>query len=246
MSDPDAPLSVQAALHEPVTPDQSAPDIRHPPWAFIALAALAGAVALVTVLGATIARGHQFAFDRAIMLALREPGNLAMPEGPVWLRQAMIDLTALGGETILTLVAALTIGFLLVNRHLLTAALVFAGTTTGSIGVSLAKSLVGRQRPALVDHLVEVGSASFPSGHAANSAIVYLTITLVLMQIVEAKRARWFLFTATVLLVAAIGASRVYLGVHWPSDVLAGWSFGALWALAWWAVGSWLRSRRAG
>lgn len=245
MTDPDTPLSVTAALHEPATPDHSARDLRHPPFVFIALAALAGAVAVVALLGMTIARGRQFAFDRAIMLALRDPADLAMPQGPVWLRQAMIDMTALGSETILTLAVALGTGFLLANRHLLTAALVLGGTVSGSIAVALAKQLVGRARPALVDHLVEVGSASFPSGHAANSAIIYLTITLVLMQIVQARRARWFLFAATVLLVVAIGASRVYLGVHWPSDVLAGWSFGALWALAWWALGSWVRARRA-
>jgi membrane-associated phospholipid phosphatase len=243
--DPDAPLSIDAALHAPVTPDQSAHDPRHPPFVLIALAALSGAVGLLALLGATIARGHQFAFDRAIMLALREPSNLAVPQGPAWLRQAMIDITALGGETLLTLAVALTIAFLLATRHLLTAALVFGGTVTGSIAVALAKMIVGRPRPALVDHLVEVGSASFPSGHAANSATIYLTIALVLIQIVSTSAARRLLFAATAALVTAIGVSRVYLGVHWPSDVLAGWSFGTLWALAWWALGHRLRQRLA-
>lgn len=242
MSDADPPLSVHAALNAPATPDQSAPDLRHPPFAFIAMAALSAAVAILAILGRSVGGGHAFAFDSRIMLALRLPDRLT-PVGPAWLRQAMIDVTALGGETVLTLVVALTVGFLFANRHLLTAALVFGGTVSGSIAVALVKSWVGRARPALVDHLVEVGSASFPSGHAANSAIIYLTIALILMQIVVAKRARWFLFVATVALVIAIGSSRVYLGVHWPSDVLAGWSFGALWALAWWALGSWLRAR---
>lgn len=243
MTDPDTPLSLQAALHEPATPDQSAPDIRHPPFVFIALAAVAGSVAILALLGRTIAGGHQFAFDRSIMLALRQP-DLLTPVGPTWLRQVMIDITALGGETVLTLAVALTVGFLVASRHLLTAALVLGGTVSGSIAVALAKNLVGRPRPALVDHLVEVGSASFPSGHAANSAIIYLTIALVVIQIVPARQARAFLFVATVLLVTAIGSSRVYLGVHWPSDVLAGWSFGSLWALAWWAIGSRLRAKR--
>jgi undecaprenyl-diphosphatase len=180
------------------------------------------------------------------MLAMRQDANPALPAGPVWLRQVMIDVTALGGETVLTLAVILTIGFLAASRHLLAAALVLAGTVTGSIAVALAKTLVGRERPALVDHLVEVSSASFPSGHAANSAIIYLTIALVSIQVIPHRAARWFLFGATLLLVTAIGTSRVYLGVHWPSDVLAGWSFGALWALAWWAAGSWLRLRLAG
>jgi len=235
-----------AIADAPVTPDQSAPDVRHPPFVFIAMAALAGAVFVLTILGRTIARGDRFAFDSAIMLAMRQDANPALPAGPVWLRQVMIDVTALGGETVLTLAVILTIGFLAASRHLLAAALVLAGTVTGSIAVALAKTLVGRERPALVDHLVEVSSASFPSGHAANSAIIYLTIALVSIQVIPHRAARWFLFGATLLLVTAIGTSRVYLGVHWPSDVLAGWSFGALWALAWWAAGSWLRLRLAG
>ncbi|OWK29602.1 phosphatase PAP2 family protein [Sphingomonas mucosissima] len=240
----ESPLETLA--HTPVTPDQSAPDgVSHPPYAFIALAALAGAVLILTLLGATIARGAQFNFDHAIMLALRTSGDLSTPIGPAKLQAVMIDFTALGGGTVLTLVTVLATGFLLASRHFLTAALVFGGTVTGSTLIYLGKHLVGRERPALVDHLVEVSSASFPSGHAGNSAIVYLTIALTVMQIVPRRTARWYLFAATIALVLLIGASRVYLGVHWPSDVLAGWSAGALWALSWWALGAWLRLRHA-
>lgn len=239
-------MTSDSPLDLPTTPDQTAPaGVTHPPYAFVALGALAGAVLVVTLLGATIARGHQFAFDRAIMLALRTPGDLATPVGPAWLKQVMIDVTALGGETVLTLVVVIAVGYLLAARHLLTAALVFGGTVSGSIAAKLGKGFVGRERPALVDHLVEVSSASFPSGHATNSAIIYLTIALTVMQIVPSRAARSFLFAATIAVVLTIGASRVYLGVHWPSDVLAGWSAGALWALAWWALGSWLRLRRS-
>lgn len=240
-----APHALAGISAVPVTPDQSAPDARHPPFVFIAMAALAGAVLILTILGRTIARGDRFAFDSAIMLAFRQDGHPTLPAGPLWLKQTMVDVTALGGETVLTLAVVLTAGFLAASRHMLAAALVLAGTITGSIAVALAKSLVGRERPTLVDHLVEVSSMSFPSGHAANSAIIYLTIALVSIQVIPHRAARWFLFGATLLLVAAIGTSRVYLGVHWPSDVLAGWSFGVLWALAWWAAGSWLRLRFA-
>ncbi|WP_374146979.1 phosphatase PAP2 family protein [Sphingomonas sp. 28-63-12] len=226
---------------------ESAPlpeDIRHPPWLYYAAGALALAVLTIVLLGATIARGHQFAFDRAIMLAMREPENMRVPEGPVWLKQVMLDVTALGGETVLTLIVIVTAGFLALRRHWLTFWLVLAGTISGSWAVGLVKTIVGRPRPALIDHLVEVWSASFPSGHAANSAIIYLTVTLLLMQIVESRAARWYMIAVAMLLVTAIGVSRVYLGVHWPSDVLAGWSFGTLWALGWWSFGSWLRLRR--
>lgn len=242
------PESTLAHLAEtPPTPDQTAPEgISHPPYIFIALAAVAGAVLIIALLGGTIARGAQFDFDHAIMLALRTPADLATPVGPKWLVEAMIDITALGGKTVLTLVVMLTLGFLLASRHFLTAAFVLAGTVSGSAAISIGKRLVGRERPALVDHLVEVSSASFPSGHAGNSAIIYLTIALMVMQIVPSRAARWYLFSATIALVVLIGFSRVYLGVHWPSDVIAGWSAGTLWALAWWAFGSWLRLRRTG
>lgn len=236
---PETPLTAQ-----PPTPDQSAPEgVRHPPYAFIALAALAGAVLILALLGGTIARGAQFHFDQTIMLALRTAGDLSTPIGPAAVQTAMIDFTALGGGTVLTLVTILSVGFLLASRHFLTAALVFGGTVTGSALIHVGKILVGRDRPALVDHLVEVSSASFPSGHAGNSAIVYLTIALTVMQIVPSRAARAYLFGATIALVLLIGASRVYLGVHWPSDVLAGWGAGALWALSWWAFGAWLRLR---
>ena len=240
---PESPLAHLADT--PATPDQTAPQgITHPPYAFIALAALAGAVLIVALLGGTIARGTQFDFDHAIMLALRTAGDQSIPIGPSWLQGSMIDITALGGGTVLTLLVALTIGLLLASRHFLTAALVLGGTISGSLAISLGKAVVGRDRPALVDHLVEVASASFPSGHAGNSAIVYFTIALMVMQIVSRPAARWYIFGAAILLVGLIGFSRVYLGVHWPSDVLAGWGAGALWALAWWALGSWLRLRR--
>ncbi len=226
---------------QPETPIE---EIRHPPWLFLAAGALALAMLIVAILGATIARGHQFAFDRAIMLAMREPENMRVPEGPVWLKQVMIDVTALGGETVLSIVVIVTAGFLALQRHWLTFWLVLGGTISGSWAVALIKNSVARPRPALIDHIVQVWSASFPSGHAANSAIIYLTVALLLMQIVESRSSRWYLITVAVLLVTAIGVSRVYLGVHWPSDVLAGWSFGTLWALGWWSLGGWLRLRR--
>ena len=219
-------------------------EVRHPPWLYYAAGALALAVLTITLFGATIARGHQFAFDRAIMLAMREPENMRVPEGPVWLNQVMVDVTALGGSTVLTMIVIVTAGFLALRRHWLTFWLVLGGTISGSWAVGLIKTIVARPRPVLIDHLVEVWSASFPSGHAANSAIIYLTVTLLLMQIVESRTARWYMIAVAALLVTMIGVSRVYLGVHWPSDVLAGWSFGTLWALSWWSLGGWLRLRR--
>jgi len=221
-------------------------DIRHPPWLMIGAGAVATAVLVLGLIGTLIDRGWQFGFDSRILLAMRGGTMHGTPIGPFWLKQAMIDLTALGGETALVLIVTIIVGFLAVQRHWLTFWLVVGGTISGSIAVAIAKALIGRARPALTDHLVTVTSASFPSGHAANSAIIYLTIASLMVQIVEERRARIYILIAAALLATAIGFSRVYLGVHWPSDVIAGWSFGTLWALAWWALGAWARLRRAG
>jgi membrane-associated phospholipid phosphatase len=225
-------------------PGQLPEAVRHPPWLLGALAAIALAALVVVLAGWTIARGHVFAFDRAILLAMREGGNAA-PIGPPRLARAMVDITALGSGTVLMLAVVLTLGFLALHRLWLTASLVLAATLSGSIAVGLAKYVVARPRPAVIDHLVHVSSASFPSGHSANSAIVYLTLATLLVQVVRGRAQRNFILIAAALLVIAIGCSRVYLGVHWPSDVIAGWSFGALWALGWWALGAWIRLRRS-
>ena len=238
----DDPLHAEGADAGGYIPD----DIRHPPWLLIGAGAVAAAVLILGLVGTLIDRGWQFGFDSSILLAMRGGTMHGTPIGPVWLKQAMIDVTGLGGETALVLLVTIIIGFLAVQRHWLTFWLVLGGTISGSIAVGIAKALIGRARPALTDHLVQVTSASFPSGHAANSAIIYLTIASLSVQIVEERRARVYILVAAALLVTAIGCSRVYLGVHWPSDVIAGWSFGTLWALAWWALGAWARLRRAG
>ena len=231
-----------------MTPDSPEPSIeqvvRHTPWLLGAAAAVALAVLFIAVLGDAIEDGAQFSFDRAILLWARGGSAHGAPIGPDWFRAAMLDVTAIGGVTVLVLMVALVAGFLALQRHWLTLALVLGGTISGSLAVTLVKNLVGRARPTITDHLVNVSSQSFPSGHAANSAIVYLTMATLLSQLVERRAARTYLFVAAALIVSLIGASRIYLGVHWPSDVLAGWAFGTLWAVAWWAIGAWARLRR--
>ncbi|CAN5597080.1 phosphatase PAP2 family protein [soil metagenome] len=219
--------------------------IRHPPWLMRAAASVAAAVLLLAIVGDAIEDGAHFSFDRAVLLWARGGSAHGVPIGPDWFRAAMVDVTAIGGVTVLVLMVTLVAGFLAIGRHWLTLSLVLGGTISGSIAVSIAKGLVGRARPTITDHLVTVVSESFPSGHAANSAIVYLTMATLLSQLVESRAARTYLFVAAALIVTLIGASRVYLGVHWPSDVLAGWAFGTLWATAWWAIGAWARLRRA-
>lgn len=199
-----------------------------------------GAVAIALLLLAGLAiSGWPFGWDRSIMLALHDAG-------PPWLRKVMTDLTALGGGTVLTLVVVLAAGLLLARRLWLTAALVVAATWSGGRAVAGLKLLFARERPDIVDHLVPVSNASFPSGHAANGAIVYLTLAALATQVIPDRTGRRYVVIAALLLVGAIGTSRVYLGVHWPSDVMAGWCFGTLWALAWWWAGARARASIGG
>lgn len=219
---------------------------RNLPWPIIAVATAAISGIILLALGLLFDSGVQFRLDRAILLWARGGVAHGVPSGPFWFTQGMLDVTALGGVTVLVLITALAAGLLIALRHWLTLALVLGGTISGTVLVTLVKNLVGRTRPTVTDHLVQVYDASFPSGHAANSACVYLTLALLLVQITQGRAVRRYILSATALLVFAIGCSRVYLGVHWPSDVLAGWTFGALWALAWWALGAAIRARVAG
>lgn len=192
-----------------------------------------------------IGDGAPLAWDRAIILALRTPGDTAQPLGPAWLHEAMVNITALGSGTILTSVVVAVAGLLLVQRLWLTAALVLVATLGGSIIAGQAKYWVSRPRPELVDHLVQVTGLSFPSGHATNSAIIYLTLAGLVAQVTPHRVVRRYVLALALVLVGAIGMSRVYLGVHWPSDVLAGWCAGTGWAALWWWIAATVRGRMA-
>lgn len=231
---PDAPQHPAADSLAPLAPEASAS--RRIPWLMVAAAVVALGLALLVWLGRELNEGDGAAFDRAVMLAMRVPGDPGQPIGPAWLPSAVRDITALGSSTVLTLVVAATALFLALRRRWRSVALVLAATISGGVAVTLVKALVGRARPELVERLMVEASNSFPSGHAANSAIVYLTLATLLFPVVQEARMRAFVLGAALLVTLMVGVSRVYLGVHWPSDVLAGWAFGSAWALLWWRV----------
>lgn len=206
---------------------------------------LAGcALLLFWRLASEVGEGDSFAFDRQLLLAFRQPGDLAAVVGPRWLRIAMVDITALGGGTVLTLVALVAVGYLVAARKYRTSLFLAAAALSGGLLEAGLKGLLGRPRPSVVPHLVEVTTLSFPSGHAMNSAIIYLTIALVLSRTVAARRVRLYLRGVAIVLVTTIGVSRVYLGVHYPSDVLGGWLVGSAWATLCWSAALWLQHRR--
>ncbi|MEQ9638437.1 MAG: phosphatase PAP2 family protein [Alphaproteobacteria bacterium] len=187
--------------------------------------------------------GDTRALDEAILLALRTAGDLGTPIGPPWLAKAARDVTALGGYTILTFMTLAVIGYQFLIGHRRGALLVAVSIGGGVLLSNALKSFYGRPRPDLVPHAVDVVSLSFPSGHAMLSTVTYLTLGALLVRLQPRWRTKAYLLGCALLLTAAIGASRVFLGVHYPSDVLAGWCVGAAWAMLWWAVALWLQRR---
>ena len=170
-------------------------------------------------------------FDERVLLALRRADNPEEPVGPRWLAEVARDVTALGSVSVLTLVVCAVGGFLVLVRRWRTLALVVGSTVGGAVVNTLLKSLFARPRPTVVPHLTHVLTESFPSGHAMLSAIVYLTLGALLAQLVERRWQRAYLVGVALTLTLLIGLTRVYLGVHYPTDVLGGWMAGLAWAL---------------
>lgn len=183
-------------------------------------------------------------FDEGLLLALRtsDPSD---PIGPRWFEETVAEITALGGFGVLALVTLLVIGYLLLQQKWTTAAMVLVATLGGTAISEGLKVGFSRPRPDLVAHVVDVTSMSFPSGHAMLSAVTYLTIGALLARTQDTVRERGYVLGAAILLTLLIGLSRIYLGVHWPTDVLAGWCLGAAWALACWIVATLLMRERA-
>ena len=196
------------------------------------LAILASAALWVFVeLADYVVEGETAELDRAIVLALRTPGAPGDPLGPLWLEEMGRDFTALGGIGVLGLVAAAASTLLWLQGNRRTACFVAAAVASGLVASLLLKSAFDRPRPELVPRLSYVHTASFPSGHSMMSALTYLTLAALLARHQPARRVKIFLMGLAGLITLLVGVSRVYLGVHWPTDVLAGWALGAAWAL---------------
>jgi undecaprenyl-diphosphatase len=182
-------------------------------------------------------------FDEQMVLSLRNPDDNKDPIGPRWVEEMGRDFTALGGVAFLTLLTFTLAGYLLLEKkpHL---ALFLVVTVSGGTVVSyLLKSHYDRPRPELVPHLSIVYTSSFPSGHSMMAAVTYLTLAVVLARAHARRRVKTYFIGIAALLMIAVGLSRVYLGVHWPTDVLAGWTAGTVWAASCWLVARRLQNR---
>jgi undecaprenyl-diphosphatase len=205
------------------------------------LLALFGFIKIAEGLG----EGELAHFDEWLLHLLRVPGHPHSPIGPPWLLEAAQDVTSLGGRTMLVAVTLFVIGYLALEHKYGAMWLVGVATAGGGLLSTGMKQLFSRERPDLVPHLVAVTSPSFPSGHSLLAAILYLTLGALLARFAVRRRTKVYLLTVALFATFMIGSSRVYLGVHYPTDVLAGWCAGLVWALSCWLVARYLQARGA-
>jgi undecaprenyl-diphosphatase len=154
------------------------------------------------------------------------------------------DFTALGGIAVLTLVSAAAALFLWMSGRPRSVALLVVAIAGGQLLSLILKRGFGRPRPDLVPHESFVYTASFPSGHSMMSAVTYLTLGALLARVLPRRRMKFLVIACALTVTALTGVSRVYLGVHWPTDVVAGWALGASWAVGCWLAADALDRRR--
>lgn len=200
----------------------------------LVVAMVAGGVWALLSLGGEVREGETGAFDRRVIAALRTAGHPHTPIGPLWLQDVMRDITALGGTTMVILATGLGVAALVFHGRW-RRALVLAGVMILAQSCDeLLKGLYNRPRPDFAALGTYVYAQSFPSGHSTASAALWLSLAMVAASLERRKGQKIFWFVIAGVIILAVGASRVYLGVHWPTDVFAGWMLGACWALAGW------------
>jgi undecaprenyl-diphosphatase len=204
-------------------------------WLFVGLGACILIFVFINLTGQVL-EGDTLAFDTKIMRSLRSADDPGKPIGPPWMENALEDLTAIGGSTVLGLVVLAVVGFMVLQTRYRTALFVFLTAVSGELLNSGLKQLFNRPRPSIIPHLRDAFTTSFPSGHAMESAIVYLTLGAILMRVAETRLTKLYVLTVAMFLTFLVGASRVFLGVHYPTDVIGGWIIGFMWASVCWLV----------
>lgn len=184
-------------------------------------------------------------FDEQVLKLMRRPDDLNVTIGPPWLHEAGRDITALGGVAVLSIVTITGAVFLLAIRKYHAMWLLIGSAVGALILSSLLKGIIQRERPDVVSHHSHVQTYSFPSGHSMLSAAIYLTLGVLLARFVKGWRIKAYLVGVALILAFLVGVSRVFVGVHYPTDVLAGWTAGGVWAIFCWTVANYLQQRGA-
>ena len=220
-------------------------------WAFVrtevvlvgALSVMAAAILAFVGIADEMSEGDAHAFDMAVLQTLHpDAANPSDPIRPFWLDHAAADLTAIGSVSVLAMLSLTVAGFLWLNRRRLEAGII-ALAFGGGLAISQAlKGVFGRERPPEIYRASEILNASFPSGHALLSAVVFLTLGAMLSQAAKGRATRIYVMATAIAVVLIVGVTRVYLGVHWATDVLAGWAAGGAWATACWLAERRLRA----
>ena len=206
----------------------------------LAIAALLFAFGLIAQ---EVVEGEPLGFDRTVMLAFRGAANPSVPVGPPWLLEAARDVTSLGSTIVLGILLFVVVGYLLLDGERTAAWLMLGAVLGGAALNDVLKFAFARPRPDFVTPALRVFTSSFPSGHAALSAITYLTLGAILARTHPSVRIRICFMSLAAFITGLVGLSRVYLGVHYPTDVLAGWCIGTAWAMGCWALMAWLQRR---
>jgi undecaprenyl-diphosphatase len=197
-------------------------------WIFVALAVL-------------VMHGSTLDLDTRILNNF--PGR---DDVPWWVDEMWRDMTALGGVVFLTFLTSAVVIYLLMSRMFGAALLVIVATVGAHMINNVLKEEFQRQRPALHARGSRVGrTLSFPSGHSTLSASVFLTLGALLARFVRQRARKVYFLGMALLLAVMVGLSRLYLQVHWPTDVLAGWTVGLTWATLCWLVAYFLQRRGA-
>jgi undecaprenyl-diphosphatase len=212
-------------------------------WILAAIFTIAGFVLVFGHIAEEVFEGDSAKFDETILLFFRSANDSLDPIGPPWVEEAARDITALGSYTVLSIIFFAIIAYLVMARKRAAAFWIFAAVTGGMVLSNLLKLAFERPRPNLVPHAVRVFTTSFPSGHATLSAITYLTLGALLASLHPSIRFKAYFLVLAALLTIAVGISRIYLGVHYPTDVIAGWCIGAAWAGFCWSIFHWLQGR---
>ena len=211
-------------------------------WTLMTVLAIVGLVLAFGHIAEEVIEGDATKFDQTILLFFRSVDDLSDPIGPSWVEEMARDVTALGSYVVLSIVVCAVTIYLLMAGQRAAAFWIFAAVVGGVLLSNALKLVFERPRPDIVAHAARVFTPSFPSGHATLSAITYLTLGALLAGLHESLRFKLYFLGLAILLTIAVGISRIYLGVHYPTDVLAGWCIGAAWAAFCWSIFNWLQN----